>query len=80
MFKVKINPDRHNAIQNLNYGLLPDPPLFSLPSTFNAAIALLLLFRLLLHALFIVEAVAAVANAVVTVTATLADVPYFCRH
>ena len=27
--------NRHNAIQNLIYSLLPDPPLFSLPSTFN---------------------------------------------
>jgi hypothetical protein len=33
--KFKITPDRHNAIQNLNYCLLPDPPLFSLPSTFK---------------------------------------------
>jgi hypothetical protein len=34
-FKFKITPDRHNAIQNLNYCLLPGPPLFSLPSTFK---------------------------------------------
>ncbi len=27
--------DRHDARQNLNYYILPDPPLFSLPSTFN---------------------------------------------
>jgi hypothetical protein len=33
--QIKITPDRHNAIQNLNYCLLPDPPLFSLPSTFK---------------------------------------------
>jgi hypothetical protein len=35
MFKFKKTPDRHNAIQNLNYYIFPDPPLFSLPSTFN---------------------------------------------
>jgi hypothetical protein len=35
MFKFKITPDHHNAIQNLNYYVLPDPPLFSLPSTFK---------------------------------------------
>ena len=35
MFKFKITPHRHNAGQKLNYCLLPDPPLFSLPSTFN---------------------------------------------
>jgi hypothetical protein len=35
MFKFKINLDRHNAVQNLNYYDLPDPPRFSLPSTFN---------------------------------------------
>jgi hypothetical protein len=28
MFKLKITPDRHNAIQNLNYFVLPDPPSF----------------------------------------------------
>jgi hypothetical protein len=27
--------DRHSAIQKLNYCLLPDPPNFSLPSTFK---------------------------------------------
>jgi hypothetical protein len=27
--------DRHNARQKLTYGLLPDPPHFSLPSTFK---------------------------------------------
>jgi hypothetical protein len=27
-FKFKITPDRHNAIQNLNYCLLPDPHFF----------------------------------------------------
>jgi hypothetical protein len=31
-----MTPDRHNAIHNLNYYVLPDPPLFSLPSTFKA--------------------------------------------
>ncbi len=31
-------PDRHNAIQNLNYYLRPDPPLFSLLSTFKARV------------------------------------------
>ena len=36
-FKFKITPDRHNAIQNLNYCLLPDPPLSSLPSTFKTS-------------------------------------------
>ncbi len=35
MFKFKITLDRHNAIQNLNYYDLPDPPRFPLPSTFN---------------------------------------------
>jgi hypothetical protein len=35
MFKFKITLDRHNARQNLNYYVLPDPPLFSLPSTFK---------------------------------------------
>jgi hypothetical protein len=35
MFKFKMTPDHHNAIQNLNYYLRPDPPLFSLPSTFK---------------------------------------------
>ncbi len=35
MFKFKITPDHHNAIQNLNYYVLPDAPLFSLPSTFK---------------------------------------------
>ncbi len=34
-FKFKIPLDRHNARQNLNYYVLPNPPLFSLPSTFN---------------------------------------------
>ncbi len=37
---TRSTPDRHNAIQNLNYCLLPDPSLFSLPSTFNAASAI----------------------------------------
>jgi hypothetical protein len=35
MFKFKITLDRHIGIQNLIYSLLPDPPLFSLPSTFK---------------------------------------------
>jgi hypothetical protein len=35
MFKFKITLDRHNAGQKLNYCVHPDPPLFSLPSTFN---------------------------------------------
>ncbi len=34
-FKFKITLDRHNGIQNLNYYDLPNPPRFSLPSTFN---------------------------------------------
>jgi hypothetical protein len=34
-FKFKITLDRHNAIQNLNYYDLPDPPRFSLQSTFK---------------------------------------------
>jgi hypothetical protein len=34
-FKFKITLHRHNAIQNLNYYVLPDPPHFSLPSTFK---------------------------------------------
>ncbi len=36
-FKFKITPDRQNDIQNLNYYVLPDPPLFLLPSTFNSS-------------------------------------------
>jgi hypothetical protein len=32
-FKFKITLHRHNAIHNLNYYDLPDPPRFSLPST-----------------------------------------------
>jgi hypothetical protein len=35
MFKFKITLDRHNLGLNLNDDFLPDPPLFSLPSTFN---------------------------------------------
>jgi hypothetical protein len=35
-FKFKITLDRHNATQNLNYYVLPEPPHFALPSTFNA--------------------------------------------
>jgi hypothetical protein len=31
--------DRHNARQKLNYCLLPDPPNFSLPSTFKGTVA-----------------------------------------
>jgi hypothetical protein len=34
-FIFKITPNRHNGRQNLNYCILPHPPLFSLPSTFN---------------------------------------------
>ncbi len=34
-FKFKITLDRHNAIQNLDYYDLPNPPRFSLPSTFK---------------------------------------------
>jgi hypothetical protein len=37
-FKFKITPDRHNAGQKLIYCLLPDPPHFSLPSTFKWSI------------------------------------------
>jgi len=37
-FKFKITLDRHNGIQNLNYYDLPDPPRFSLPSTFKETI------------------------------------------
>ncbi len=37
MFKFKITPDRHNAGQMLIYCLLPNPPHFSLPSTFKDA-------------------------------------------
>jgi hypothetical protein len=32
---LNITPDRHNAIQSLNYYDLPDPRHFSLPSAFN---------------------------------------------
>ncbi len=35
MFKFKITLHRHDARQNLNYYILLDPPLFSLPSTFK---------------------------------------------
>jgi hypothetical protein len=38
MFKFKITLDHHNARQKLIYCLLPDPPLFSLPSTFKMAL------------------------------------------
>jgi hypothetical protein len=34
-FKFKITPDRHNAGQKLKYCVHPDPPHFSLPSTFK---------------------------------------------
>jgi hypothetical protein len=37
MFKFKITPDRHNAIQKLNYCAVPHPAHFSLPSTFKCA-------------------------------------------
>jgi hypothetical protein len=40
MFKFNITLDHHNAIQNLNYYVLLDPPHFSLPSTFKASRAL----------------------------------------
>jgi hypothetical protein len=40
MFRFKITPDRHNAIQKLNYCVLPHPAHFSLPSTFKAGISL----------------------------------------
>jgi hypothetical protein len=39
MFKFKITPDRHNAIQKLNDCVLPHPAHFSLPSTFKVAFA-----------------------------------------
>jgi hypothetical protein len=35
MFKLQITLDRHDARQKLNHWLLPDPPNFSLPSTFK---------------------------------------------
>jgi hypothetical protein len=35
MFKLQITLDRHDAGQMLNFCFLPDPPLFSLPSTFK---------------------------------------------
>ena len=35
MFKFKITPDRHNAVQKLNYCVLPHPAHFWLPSTFK---------------------------------------------
>jgi hypothetical protein len=31
--------DRHNARQKLTYCLLPDPPFFSLPSTFKGIVS-----------------------------------------
>ncbi len=34
-FKFKLTLDRHNARLKLIYCLLPDPPRFSLPSTFK---------------------------------------------
>jgi hypothetical protein len=34
-FKFEITLHRNNAIQNLNYYDLPDPPRFLLPSTFK---------------------------------------------
>jgi hypothetical protein len=34
-FKFKITLDRLNGIQNLNYYYLPEPPRFSLPSTYK---------------------------------------------
>jgi hypothetical protein len=35
MFKLQITLDHHNLRLNLNDDLLPDPPQFSLPSTFK---------------------------------------------
>ncbi len=40
-FKFQITPDRHKARQKLTYCLLPDPPHFSLPSTFKAVSVLI---------------------------------------
>jgi hypothetical protein len=37
-FKFKLTLDRHNARLKLIYCLLPDPPRFSLPSTFNVSL------------------------------------------
>jgi hypothetical protein len=50
MFKFKITHDRHNAIQNLNYCVLPHPPHFSLPSTFKcgSGIRILLLLKVII--------------------------------
>jgi hypothetical protein len=42
-FEFKITLDSYNAIQNLNYYDLPEPPRFSLPSTFNRKFCLLYL-------------------------------------
>jgi hypothetical protein len=42
MFKFKIIPDRHNAIQKLNYCVLPHPAHFSLPSTFKQLMILIM--------------------------------------
>ncbi len=42
MFKFKISLERHDARQNLNYYVLPDPPLFSLPSTFKDDLTVIL--------------------------------------
>jgi hypothetical protein len=33
---LQMTLDRHNARQNLNDSVLPHPPHFSLPSTFNS--------------------------------------------
>jgi hypothetical protein len=38
MFILQITLDRHNAILKLNYWPLPDPPNFSLPSTFKPSL------------------------------------------
>jgi hypothetical protein len=38
MFKLHLTFDRHNARLKINYCLLPDPPHFSLLSTFNATL------------------------------------------
>jgi hypothetical protein len=48
MFKLQITLDRHNARQKLNYCLLPEPPNFSLLSTFkdDSTVILLLVVSL----------------------------------
>jgi hypothetical protein len=46
-FKFKITLDRHNVIQDLHYYDLPNPPRFSLPSTFKEILVFFLIFMLL---------------------------------